>query len=541
MEYNSLNGDFVHKCMEAIGFGKFHILMLMVLGLRCFTRGTSNSMLSILQPYLRCHMNLSIFAASWIGTVVSIGRLLGAILIGIMADQFGRRRSMLCLFSLHTVLSLLNALSASYTMILITRASTGLVFEAVMLIYTYGMELLPMKKRNCLAIIDGFYGLGLLFAIFSALVMFETVNWRWYVVVNETAPMAICTFLVAVLPESPRYLFSQGHVQKAVNDLEKIAAINDVDLHRVVSESNISLEGVSCPFTHPKEECRDADCIERADGDSFVTEAVPCSQENEPQSSKAEEKSVPYQIQGSRASSRGEDEHSKDTLLLQSDERPDKEHKEGSLGDKAQTSSNTDLPKLELYKRIIILACLRFAVQVVSGIFTFGSMQFENHSSKLACGSCSASMNYKFAITYVFAVETAFLLSFLLSGKYNRRFAMLVVFSFCALLVIPFYFEISEWVKIPFYYIAGVFHFSSFIIVNIYGSEIIPTSHRALATGIENTAGNAALSIGDFFALYLIHTNYFAVLAALQGLTIVVIIIISVFVIDSKNVPLSDS
>ena len=245
MAYNSLNGDFVHKCIEAIGLGKFQVLMVISLGLRCFARGSVKCMLSILQPYLRCHMKLSIFAASWLVTIQSIGRLLGAILIGRMADKFGRRRSMLCLFSLHVVLSLLNSLSSSYAMILITRASIGFAFEAGILVYTYGVELLPTTKRHYLTVIDGFYGLGFLFAIFSAMEVLEAVNWRWYVVFTETIPMTICSVLIAILPESPRYLFSQGHTQEAVNSLEKIAAINGADWHRVIYESNISLEDVA--------------------------------------------------------------------------------------------------------------------------------------------------------------------------------------------------------------------------------------------------------------------------------------------------------
>eukprot|EP00112_Aurelia_sp_Birch-Aquarium-sp1_P008609 Seg1953.2 transcript_id=Seg1953.2/GoldUCD/mRNA.D3Y31 product="Synaptic vesicle 2-related protein" protein_id=Seg1953.2/GoldUCD/D3Y31 len=545
MEYNSVNGDFVHKCVEAIGFGKFHILMLMSLGFRCFVRGSPNSMLAILQPYLRCHFKLSIFTASWLGTTLAIGRLLGAIPIGRMADKFGRRRSMLCLFSLHILLSLLNALSSSYTMILITRASIGLVFEAVMLVYTYGMELLPTKKRNYLAVIDGFYGLGVLFAIFSAMGILETINWRWYVVVNETIPIAICTLLVVFLPESPRYLYSNGYEQEAVKSLEKIAAINGVDLHKVLSEANISLKDESNLFTKSNEKNCEADSLERAQNDSFVTEEAPLQRnrskpDNETLPSTTKEKGVPHQGGGSCAPLGGRDGSNKHTFLRQSDERRVK-GREASLEANAQTTSHTRLTKSELYKRIITLACLRFAVQVVAGMLVFGSMQFENMSSNIACGSCSASRNYTFVVTYAVALETGFLLSYFMSGKYNRRFALQVVFSFRALIVIPFYFGISQWVEIPFFFIAGIFHFSSFIIVNIYGSEVIPTSHRALATGIENTVGNMALFIGDFFVLYIIHISYYGVLVALQGLTIIIIIIISVFVIDSKNVPLCDS
>ena len=537
MEYIGINGDFVHNCMEAIGFGKFHVLMLLSLGLRSFLRGSSNCMLSILQPYLRCHLKLSIFTASWLGTVLAIGRLFGAVLIGRMADKYGRRRSMLCLFSLHTLLSLLNALSSSYTMILVTRSSTGLVFEAVMLIYTYGMELLPIKKRHYLAVIDGFYGFGFLFAIFSAIGILGTINWRWYVVVNETIPIAICTLLVAFLPESPRYLYSKGYVQEAVKSLERIAVTNGIDLHHIVSESEITNEDVSCMFAHRMEEnCGNAS-LGRAQSDSTViTEQA--ADESYGEDRPKREKRVLQQVKGCRPlPGGGNDENA---VQLQSDGRQDK-GVDTSLGAEPQTTANTILPKSELYKRIVVLTCLRFAVQVFGGVFMFGSMQFKNPSAVIACGSCSTNMNYRFVITLAVALETGFLISFFMSGKYNRKFALQVIFAVRALLVMPFYFGISQWMKIPFYFTSAVANFSLFIIVNIYASEVIPTSHRALATGIENTAGNVGLFIGDFFALYLVHVNYYAVLAALQGVTIVAILIISAFVIDTKDIPLFDS
>ena len=542
MNYNNKNGDFIHKCMEAIGFGRFHVLMVICLGLRCFVRGSANCMLSILQPYLRCHMKLSVFTASWLGTVVAIGRLLGAILIGQMADKFGRRRSMLCLFSLYVVLSLLNVLSSSYVMILITRGSVGLAFEAVMLVYTYGIELMPIKKRNYLALIDGFYGLGLLFAIVSAMGILGTVNWRWYMVVVETIPIAICTLLVAILPESPRYLFSQGQIREAAISLKKIAAINGVGLHQVVCEFNVTLEDALSLYTHSGEKCCAADSLKKTKSDLFITEEAPCKENRskpESLSLKTKDNCRPHQGEGSRASL-GEGDQSSEGALLLPHKKRDKVSK-ASVRARAQNAVNTGLSKSELYKRIIILACLRFAVQVFGGILMFGSMQFKNLSSNAGCGSCSANMNYKFVIAYAAAAEGAFFLSFFMSGKYNRRFTLQALFSFRALLMIPFYFGLSEWVKIPIYFIGTVFHFSSFIVVNIYGSEVIPTSHRALATGIENTAGNVALFIGDFFALYLIHTNYYGVLAALQGITVVIILIISGFVIESKHVPLADS
>ena len=540
MEYIGINGDFVHSCMEAIGFGKFHVLMLLSLGLRSFLRGSSNCMLSIMQPYLRCHLKLSIFAASWFGTVLAIGRLFGAVLIGRMADKYGRRRSMLCLFSLHTLLSLLNALSSSYTMILITRSSIGLVFEAVMLIYTYGMELLPIKKRNYLAVIDGFYGFGFLFAIFSAMGILETINWRWYMVVNETMPIAICTLLVAFLPESPRYLYSKGYVQEAVKSLERIAVTNGIKLHHAVSESEIRNEDVSCMFAQMMEENCGPASHGRAQSDSAVITEQAADENHKEDRPKRENKpliSVTEKRVLRAPPGEGNDEN---TVQRQSERREDRGI-DTSLGAEPQATANTILPKSELYKRIVILTFLRFSVQVVGGVFMFGSMQFKNPSTVIACGSCSANMNYKFVITLAVALETGFLISFFMSGKYNRKFALQVIFAVRALLAIPFYFGISQWMKIPFYFTLAVCNFSAFIIVNIYASEVIPTSHRALATGIENTAGNVGLFIGDFFALYLIHVNYYAVLAALQGVTIAAILIISVFVIDTKNIPLSDS
>ena len=179
------------------------------------------------------------------------------------------------------------------------------------------------------------------------------------------------------------------------------------------------------------EQNREADSLEKVHSDAFVTEAASFQEhrsipENDLPSSTTKEKCVHHQDDGSRASLGGGNKSSEDTP--QSHERRNDEPKP-SEGAKAHIASSTDLPKSELYKRIIILACLRFAVQGGSGIFALGSMQFNTTSSKIACGSCSANMNYNFVITYALASETGFLLSFFLSGKYNRRFALAFVFS----------------------------------------------------------------------------------------------------------------
>ena len=129
MEYNTVGGSAMHKIIEKIGFGKFHVIMITILGLRRFVGGSNIAMVTVLGPYLRCSLELSVFAASWIVLCRSIGKIFSPIIVGKISDFFGRKKTMLLFFTLHSYLSLMTSLSSSYPMILLSQTIVGTVLE----------------------------------------------------------------------------------------------------------------------------------------------------------------------------------------------------------------------------------------------------------------------------------------------------------------------------------------------------------------------------------------------------------------------------
>eukprot|EP00112_Aurelia_sp_Birch-Aquarium-sp1_P012540 Seg2635.6 transcript_id=Seg2635.6/GoldUCD/mRNA.D3Y31 product="putative transporter SVOPL" protein_id=Seg2635.6/GoldUCD/D3Y31 len=241
MEYDTIGGSAMHKIIEKIGFGTFHVMMITILGLRRFVGGSSLAMVTVLEPYLRCSMKLSIFASSWTILCRSIGQILSPIIAGKISDHFGRKKTMLLFFILHSYLSLMASLSSSYPMILVSQTMVGIVFECYTLLYPYALEVMPVMQRKFITVFEAFFFCGYFFAIALGMPVLKNLGWRWYLVFTESLPMAVCAVLLLFLPESPRYLMSSGQWKEAFNSLRFIANMNGKDIKNLLGTKEFNM------------------------------------------------------------------------------------------------------------------------------------------------------------------------------------------------------------------------------------------------------------------------------------------------------------
>ncbi|WP_326834224.1 MFS transporter [Amycolatopsis rhabdoformis] len=150
-----------------------------------------------------------------------LGMFFGALLLGRLADRFGRRGAFLLNLGLYSFFSLLGAFSGSAIMLLITRffAGVGLGAEPP-LADTYLTDLLPARKRGkliawaytlafCGVPVVGFLAKGLTEGSFLGL-----AGWRWLFVIGALGA-GVVFLLRRGLPESPRWLHSVGRTQEA--------------------------------------------------------------------------------------------------------------------------------------------------------------------------------------------------------------------------------------------------------------------------------------------------------------------------------------
>jgi MFS family permease len=194
------------------------------------------------------------------------GYVVGALILSPLADRFGRRDMLLVTLVITGIGSFLTAFAQDYTFFIIARIITGIGVGAdLALVATYINEAAPSNGRAkytslifIMSSLGAFLGIwlglilttpaapfpnGLPFAqagvtIVHGLPQFTGSGWRWMYGIGALLAL-IGIALRFRLPESPRWLITQGRVQEAdqiVTDMEQRAVKKLVNLPPVGSE-----------------------------------------------------------------------------------------------------------------------------------------------------------------------------------------------------------------------------------------------------------------------------------------------------------------
>ncbi|MDT7803514.1 MAG: transporter, putative metabolite:H+ symporter [Actinomycetota bacterium] len=176
-----------------------------------------------------------------------IGMFFGALLLGRLADRFGRRGAFLLNLGLYSLFSLLGAFSGSALMLLLTRFFAGIGLGAEPpLADTYLTDLLPARKRGrfiawayTLAFC-GFPVVGFLARGLTDHPVLGIAGWRWLFVIGALGAGAVF-LLRRGLPESPRWLESVGRTEEA----EHLVAGLEAEARGVTRETTAPARGTT--------------------------------------------------------------------------------------------------------------------------------------------------------------------------------------------------------------------------------------------------------------------------------------------------------
>ncbi len=158
-------------------------------------------------------LGITVASALW-------GTVLGAMFGGIPGDKYGRRGSLRIVAVLYLLSALGCAFAYGWYSLIVARFIGGLAIGASSVLGPmYIAEIAPPRQRGRLV---GFFQfnivLGILLAYFSNYVIgsvgFGDLEWRWKLGV-AAVPAALFCALLFTIPESPRWLAKQGHVQEA--------------------------------------------------------------------------------------------------------------------------------------------------------------------------------------------------------------------------------------------------------------------------------------------------------------------------------------
>ncbi len=162
----------------------------------------------------------------WLLSSIFFGYLVGALVAGVLADRFGRRRLMMTSLLVFCACSLLMGTASSVTELFIWRALAGVGIGAeTALIAPYISEFLPARVRGKFVTRTvGFLAFGYILAgLLAPLVISPNpgIGWRIAAVICAL-PVGLLLWWRRKLPESPRYLLAKGRIDEATEVVEKM-------------------------------------------------------------------------------------------------------------------------------------------------------------------------------------------------------------------------------------------------------------------------------------------------------------------------------
>ncbi len=164
-----------------------------------------------------------------IGSLIGIGfagQLFGALGFGWIAERWGRRNSMLVTLLIYALGSLACAFSTSYTMLWSLRFIQGIGLGGeVPLMAAYINEFAHAKGRGRFSLnVQVLFAIGLTAVALVGVYVVPHLGWRWMFIIGAV-PALVGLPLRKLLPESPRWLASQGRFAEADRALKRIEDI----------------------------------------------------------------------------------------------------------------------------------------------------------------------------------------------------------------------------------------------------------------------------------------------------------------------------
>ncbi|XP_027655189.1 putative transporter SVOPL isoform X1 [Falco rusticolus] len=243
----------VEEAVETIGFGRFHIMLFLIMGSTGVAEAMEIMLIAVVSPLIRCEWQLQDWQVALVTTVVFFGYMVFSIVLGLLADRYGRWKILLLSFLWAAYFSLLTSFAPSYIWFVFLRAMVGGGVSGHAQGLIIKTEFLPSKYRGyMLPLSQVFWLAGSLLIIGLASVVNPTIGWRW-LIRTASIPGILLILVFKFIPESARYNVSTGNVAAALATLQRIAKTNGAVMPEgVLREPAKERRGRFKDLIHPK-------------------------------------------------------------------------------------------------------------------------------------------------------------------------------------------------------------------------------------------------------------------------------------------------
>ncbi|XP_030674351.1 solute carrier family 22 member 4 isoform X1 [Nomascus leucogenys] len=164
------------------------------------------------------------------------GVLLGSFMSGQLSDRFGRKNVLFATMAVQTGFSFLQIFSISWEMFTVLFVIVGMgQISNYVVAFILGTEILGKSVRIIFSTLGvcTFFAVGyMLLPLFAYFIR----DWRM-LLLALTVPGVLCVPLWWFIPESPRWLISQGRFREAEDIIQKAAKMNNIAVPAVIFDS----------------------------------------------------------------------------------------------------------------------------------------------------------------------------------------------------------------------------------------------------------------------------------------------------------------
>lgn len=213
--------------LDRLPFSRFHKKLLLVGGLGYTFDAMDSASLAFILPILKQMWSLSSAQIGFLASSTYIGYLFGAFCAGTVGDLVGRKKVMMTALAIYTIASLLCVLvdgsQAFFALRLIAGFGTG---AESAIIAPYLAEFVGKRYRGQFTgSLAGFFSFGY---VLAAVLGYVILGQRWgsykTLLIITALPIVMVLWWRRALPESPRWLESQGKTVAAQHIVSRIEA-----------------------------------------------------------------------------------------------------------------------------------------------------------------------------------------------------------------------------------------------------------------------------------------------------------------------------
>ena len=222
--------------MENVPFSQWHTKARVVMGSATFFDAFNALSLAFALPVLIRLWHISPAQSGYLIAASYVGQLAGALVFSGLAERIGRVFSATAAVAIMSVMSLGCALAGNFSVLLLCRLVQGIGVGGEMPVAAaYIGELSQTHGRGRFFLLyEMIFPVGLMATGQIGAWVVPAFGWRTIFLIGAI-PGLIITFLVARLPESPRWLISRGRLEEAEAVVQQVEASTT---RRFFSEAN---------------------------------------------------------------------------------------------------------------------------------------------------------------------------------------------------------------------------------------------------------------------------------------------------------------